>query len=614
MIASFATSPIGSTLLVQNNGLTVTGKNATVSAVRGNVLSTGGGVEFTFWGDGALNARIGLVAAGTSLESALTLAAWDLATGITYLGGSAGSNIGAATKGDTVGVKLSGTTVTYWKNGSQVGSQTVTAGTYAFAVSMSGADLFGAVNAGQWQMLNNVGVWETAVSAMDPVYLADMDYLADDLKRYEGVIEQSGLLIASAINFWPWGGDMGSGAVAQVNVYDPQGLYDGLIGGNLSGRPVKISIGDTVESATSLTRMKLDRVEAASDQMKTFHFRDAHDDLDKPVNRGVFLPSIPKLAWQTQPAIFGLAYSVPALLSNSDGSAAWLADGTVYASKVRDRGDLLEAGTWTQSGQQLNLSMPPVSPVTADVSSIAPDAPGTFKQIALDVFRRIGKRDYALTDLNALPTSGLGLYAGSAMTAANVLDTLLPSINASRWQDANGTLRFAQVVAPESKAIELPIDEADFLSDLIRVFDPAPNLTRRVAIQRNARPLTESEFVTDLTDVPMQTRVELMGSHRGQVYSSLPLPTAYAHADINPPMQSQLTSAADAQAMLDAVLSMYSVERYFFRCELPTSLNIQPGMIVAISYSRYSLVSKKCLVRSVESNPITGRQTVNLWG
>lgn len=640
--ARFAATPIGPLLLASDGGLTLTtaadGVNLQRAAV-GTVAHAAGthGAEFTLWGDADLEAAIGVLQDGGSLSAMVGGNAagigWRLDTGQVFAGGSAvASGLPAVAKGDTVGVRvlLDAGQVEFYKGGTLVHVRALPSGhAWRFAASLAApeaATLWAAVNAGQWQAAGPAAAdgWRPAAPVVPTVRISDIDHLDDDHQRWEGVVDASGISTVAALGFWPWGGgDPMQGAAAQLTLQDG-GQFDALAQQDLSGVPVAVRLFDGDEAA-DLARFAVDRLETMDDGRKVLHLRGAHDYLDDPANPGQFLPSIPALAWRTQPMVIGAVASVPYLGANSDGSVGWLADAPLaHVGEVLDRGDPMEPGTWSLAGdgQQILLEQPPVGPVVADVSSIGPGMqPASLQEFLHELFSRARAGSWSSDDAAAIDAAtgyaGVGFYAGDQVSFREALAAVLPSYGAWWWEDATGVLRFARVVDPATLAPAFAIDGSELASDLVLVPDAAPNLSRRMAYRPNARMLSAGELVTDLVDVPVWRRNELTAAWRGQVYSAQPLASRYAHADTAPPLVSVFWHAQDAQSEIDRVCGLYAQPRAFYQVELAgdRDLDPRPGQACRLTYDRYGLESGRLvLVRAVERNPVTGQVALTLWG
>lgn len=655
--ARFATNPIGPLLAVDNDGLivgTTAVTDSTDRVARSTVANTAGthGVEFAFWGDDPLSARIGVLRPTTTQASGLGVPAdsvgWVLNTGEVFVGANVvASGLPIVDKGDIVGLRidLSAGTIAFYRGATLVHSRAlpVAGSTWHFGVCLhtpgGAGKLFAAVNAGQWQAASDAALagWRAAVAAVQTVRMADHDWLSAESDtpasaRFEGIVDATGITTLAAIAFWPWGGDApAQGGAARVRVLDADGVLDTLAQSDVTAVPVAVRLGTrdgTFAGSTAVARYVCAGIEIEDDGRKTLHLTDAHDDLDEPLNRGVFLPSIPSLAWRPQPVVIGAVASVPALPANSDGSVAFLTDAQLaYVESVLDRGDALEAGTWSldPSSQQLLLEQPPVGPVTADCSSIGGAMqPATLEQFLREVFRRIGKAAWSSADAAAIDAAtgyaGVGFFAGDAVSVRAALAAVLPSYGAWWWQDGEGVLRFARIVDPAATAegdLAFDLDAADLAQDLVYIADAAPNLTRRMAYRPNARVLTPSDLVTDLVDVPHARRVELTSQYRGLVYGAGALPTRYSHADTAAPFVSTFWYQADAQAEIDRVIALYATPRRLYRWSVrgDATLAPTPGQVGRITYPRYGLdAGKQVLVRAIERNPATGDVVLTLWG
>lgn len=652
LFARFASAPIGPSMAVRDGGLTlITTANGIDGArnARSDVAHSTGvrGAEFVVWGDADVFGDIGVVLAGSSYNGAVGAVGvgWALHGGTVWVNGvQVASGLPAVAKGDVLGVRVSldggSPTIAFYKGSALVHARALAAGgSWHFAVTIApptAGGLVCAVNAGQWQAAGpaaEVG-WPAIASSQASTRLADYDYLSAGSDspahaRFEGVI-MDGIMTAAELGFWPWGGEMPSNsASASCRVLDADGALDSFAGEDLRGVPVRVRLGDeagTVAAASDVARFVLDRVEVEGEAGKTLILRDAHNDLDQPLSRGVFLPNIPGLAWKPLPVVIGAVASVPGLSTNTDGTAIYLS-GRPLASVdvVMDRGDIMEGGTFAVSpnGQQLEMNSPPVGPVVADVSSIAAGpTPATLVQALTAIFAAIGKGSWSSADAAAIDAAtgyaGVGYYDPEGRTVREALAAILPSYGAWWWQDSDGVLRFSRVIAPESY-VGLPAFEltrVDAVDDVVSVPDMAPNLTRRMAYRLNAQALGPSDLVTDMVDLPQARRDELTGFWRGQVYGAGTLAARYQHADSADPFLSCFWRAQDAQAELDRVLAIYAVPRALYHWRvIDPELAPKPGQVGLITHPRFGLAGgKRVLVRGVVRNPVTGDTTLTLWG
>lgn len=652
--ARFSDAPIGPALIAGDAGLTLTTTSDALSlsrTARGTVSHSGGshGVEFVFWGDGPLAAAIGLLQASASLSSALGAGAgsigWRLATGEIYLDGvEVDDGLPIPVKGEVVAVHFYEAPGFNFRADFYHGSVLVStidlppAATWYFGVSMASTlagDLTCAVNAGQWPVLTAAGqaAWQPPAPSVLTVRLSDWHWMTapdDDAEneRFEGVLDSAGMDTLSAVGFWPWADSVAPRAgSAQFTVRDRVDLLAPIEG----AADVRVSVKQadydgTYGDAAAVARFVLDAIEVVDDGTRLVRLRDAHDALDEPINRGVFLPYVTALAWQQQPVVIGAVASVPLLAANSDGTVGFLADAPLaHVDVVLDRGDALETGTWSiaPGNQQLLLESPPLGPVLADVSSIgAAMTPAPLEDALHQVYSRVGHGAWSSTDAAEIDAdtgyAGIGFYVGGgAMSARDARDTILANYGASCYQAPDGVLRIARLIDPDSATATAELSPARLVDDLTWLPDTAPSLSRRMGYRPNAARMDASDFVTDLVDVPIARRAELMRPYRGLVYSAVPLAARYAAAERRNPFLSMFWRQEDAQAEIDRICSLYAVERrfYLWRNAGDVALQLHPGQVVHLTYPLHGLdAGRNMLVVSVQGNRSTGRFTIKLWG
>jgi len=641
--ATFSAAPIGPGLAARDGGLTLTtlGNGLTGTARSTIALDEGPcGVECVAWGDEAHTAIVGVCTPDAPLTSALgqhsSGIGWHLAQGrITHGTTTLKSGLPAVGKHQIVGIWLDrathiircfiGHTTVY------EGSLPLT-GALHFAASLSSEDAGGlalAVNAGQWIAASPAAAagWAQAAPAPTAARIAERDYLDPAHARYEGLLVD-GLTVIESLGFWPWTDAVPASTAAQATVLDADGRLDALVMNDTIGAPVALRRLDrSTNTITPAGRWRLDAVDVIDDHRRTLTLANPHDALDQPINRSVFLPNLPALAFKPIPVVIGAVASVPALSANSDGTVRFLADTAVHVGDVMDRGDLMEPGTFSTSPdqQQLLMHSPPVGPVVCDVSSIGlsngEPQPATLQQALADLFGRVGFTAWSSSDAAAIDAAtgyaGIGYYASESTTARSALHAILASYGAWYDRDADGVLRFVRIIAPESVTPTFEINASDLIGDLKRITDEAPNLTRRVAYRPNAQALGASDLVTDLEDVPQSRRDQLTALWRGQVYAAGPLPPRYAHADSAEPFISTLWRQQDAQTEAERIIAMYAKERATHQITVNAGLNPvpTPGEIGLLRYPKYGLASGlPVLVRRVDHRAERSGITLLLWG
>lgn len=652
--ARFAVSPIGPSVVVEDGGLSLATDAAAnlARAARSDLAhSTGArGVEWTFWGEDPLQATVGLItaAASQSAEVGATTGSvgWRLHAGQLLVANSVvASGLPVPVKGDIVGmlVDLEADTVACYLNGALVDSRTVAiTGARHFAVSLASTEAGGLrciVNAGQWQgFAAALAGWPMPAAAPTLLRLATEPYMTrlDDSPAnapFLDLVAGAGLQAIASVVFWPWGSSGSRGAAGQLRLQDAEGVLDAAALGDVRDLPVRVRLvdqGAALASATAVSRHVLERIDIEDDGSKTAVLRDPHDDLDAPLHRAVFLPSInDQVAWQPQPVVIGAVRSAPMVPVNSDGSVQWISDAPLASvDRVLDRGAEILAGdgySLVAGGQQLAFDYMPVGPLVADVSSIgAGMQPATLEAALTEVFRRIKKASWAADDAAAIDVAtgyaGVGYYAGDGGTPRQALAALLASYTADWWQDGDGVLRVARLVDPDAVdpgELAFDLDWTELDGDLVVKPDLAPGLSRRMAYQPNALALASGDLITDLEQLPPATRQQLQGEFRGQVYAGGPLAARYVRAEAAAPIVSRFDRREDAQAEIDRVVALYAVPRNFYFATLRhrPDLQFRPGQVGRITYRRYGLqAGRQVLVASALTNPVTGEHTLSFWG
>ena len=466
--------------------------------------------------------------------------------------------------------------------------------------------------------------------------LADHDWLtahsdAPADTRFEGLIDPSGVTITQQLGWWPADEKPAQAAAAQVRLLDPNGVLDGVALGDISGAAVaieQVDLDGAYADKVSIARFVVDKVTVEGDMRKTLHLRDAHDQLDNVLNPGEFPESVTGPGGQTQPAVIGAVSNAPGLMTGSDGSVVWLADAPVSVAVLRDRADAMEAGTYTADSynQQLKMAWRPIGPMTADLSSIGLSSgepiPATLAQALREVFRRAGITAWSLSDAQAIDTAtgyaGIGYYAGSRTTVRQALQAILGSYGAWYYQDDTGTLRFARIVDPSLPGdADFELDGGDLAEDLTFTNDTAPALTTRMAWRPNARVMSESDFVTDIIDVPPSLRAQLTSQYAGVVTAAGVISTEYRSALDAEPYISLFWREIDAQTEVTRRAALYSGQRRTYKAVVKADVGFAPlpGQRVLMRYPKYGMdAGRKLLVRRVDRNPATGDCTCYLWG
>ncbi len=466
-----------------------------------------------------------------------------------------------------------------------------------------------------------------------PIRLADHDWMSATTDtpasvRFEGRIDTSGVTTIAQLGFWPWGSGVMQAGAAQVRLLDADGLLDAATLADLSGVPValeQVGLDGSLAEAVPVARYVVDRLIGDRAGRKTLVLLDAHDALDRIINDNTFSGGVSGLAGQRMPMSIGRVFNAPVVLTGSDGSVGWIADAPQSILLLRDRADPMEPGTWALDpfSQQILFQSPPLGPVTSDLASVSGDS---LEQCLREVMRRAGMTAWSSSDAAAIDTAtgygGIGYFATQPVTARAAMTAMLSTFGAWPWQDATGVLRLVRIVDPDTLPVALELNGAELVDDVVPTVDTAPGLSVRMAYQLNARVMRETDFVSDLVDVPPELRAQLSSPQGGIVSaaSAATLPSEYRHALDADPYPSLFWAQADAQAEIDRVVALYQKVRRNWEVSvrgLPALAAVAalPGTAVHLTSPQYGLSNgRKLLVRRVERNPVSGDIKLTLWG
>ncbi len=247
--------------------------------------------------------------------------------------------------------------------------------------------------------------------------------------------------------------------------------------------------------------------------------------------------------------------------------------------------------------------------------------PAKLERAVADIMGRCKKANWKNEELAAIDTAtayaGIGFWSREKnITARSVLPDLLENYAVAVYGAKDGQLRFVRMEDPATLTVALDMTLND-LDKVIVLPDDAVALTSRMAYRPNWSPLSNSDFVSDLLDVPVSKRLELMAKHRGVVYSSVDVSARYRLSDAQEPMESLFWRVQDAQAELDRIRTIYAVDRNFYHVVLKNDrdFNKNLGSCIRLTYSRYGLAAgKKLMLVSRRSNATTGDHLLTLWG
>jgi hypothetical protein len=207
--------------------------------------------------------------------------------------------------------------------------------------------------------------------------------------------------------------------------------------------------------------------------------------------------------------------------------------------------------------------------------------------------------------------TGQGFHAVSQITRREALNELLNGYTAGVYLSKDNVLTFARLVAPEDETATATITKNDMVSEMIVRPDTAPGLSRRMGVRRNEVILTDSDLVTDVSDVTMRLRRKLARRFRAIVASGAPLAPGYEHADQAAPVDTRLVVTADARAEITRVCGMYTKARAFYDLDLVGRSDLEVCQVVSVEYPLYGTVNM--LITRIRDLPLEDRQKVTCW-
>lgn len=246
--------------------------------------------------------------------------------------------------------------------------------------------------------------------------------------------------------------------------------------------------------------------------------------------------------------------------------------------------------------------------------------PATLEQALREILSRANLGRWWQDDAWAIDAAtgyaGVGLYADDpALTARAAIQPVLDSYTASSYVGRAGRLRVERLRDPAAEAPALRLDAGD-ISAARTLPDTAPGLSAAMGFRPNARVLGESDLVTDMVDLPMPTRRELVAEYRGIAYAGPKLAARYAEAERAAPARSLFWDRADAQREINRIAALYSVERQFVFLEIEGRLDLRPmpGQVVEVDLPENGLLAKRLLVLGVTIDSVNGDIQLRLWG
>jgi hypothetical protein len=254
-------------------------------------------------------------------------------------------------------------------------------------------------------------------------------------------------------------------------------------------------------------------------------------------------------------------------------------------------------------------------------SALIERLPGLLTWIAVTKTGRLtaSQLDTAGT-ITALDTAApykLGRYISpdEPLMASALVQEIMDSFCGDVYTDKDGKLAVWRL-EPPAGAPAFRWTEADMLAPIVRTPDTAPGLTTTIGFARNYAQHSTGELAGSVQNATVGSELSLAFQSRT---AAVALAAPYAQAAAAPPMVTLLTDAAQAQAEIDRVATIYAVPRFFYDVQVMIDaadvLAVQPGTIVNLRAPTLDLEAGKSLaVVSVEAQLGANAATLRLWG
>jgi hypothetical protein len=260
------------------------------------------------------------------------------------------------------------------------------------------------------------------------------------------------------------------------------------------------------------------------------------------------------------------------------------------------------------------------APLLDDVQGIT--LPNYLQEV---VFRTVESLDNLSTsDLEAIDsTSIIGFHASEPVTALSVIRKALDSFASEIYSDRNGNLRFARLRDPAEDVATFRIGPDRLLDPPSVTVDSAPGLTTQATARKNWYQFRDSDFVDNITAVPLELRQALTQQGQFTLQAQLPetFPRLYQHAIEAEPLDSLCDSRQVVANEIQRVVDLYREPRLLVDVEIGLDPDefVEINDVVLLQYPRYGFdAGVNFLVVGVE-DVITGKEgrrraRLTLWG
>jgi hypothetical protein len=262
--------------------------------------------------------------------------------------------------------------------------------------------------------------------------------------------------------------------------------------------------------------------------------------------------------------------------------------------------------------------------ITQNVLLLGPGLDRLLQQLYVER----GPIDYADYDTNggaAAIDAATGYVAGLSISpdetpsVKEAAKPLLDSFGACVYQTRAGKVTAFRLTAPElATSVTGTLTRTNFAGYLTPKQDLAENLTTRAQGTRNVDPATASDFQgQSLQDVPQLVRNLLMAKFQTTCTAGVVVSSMYSAANRAQPLQTCLDRAADIQAEITRVCSLYTSPRHFYTGKVfsPLGTLFEIGQVWNVIYPTGNLTTgKQLVIVGVQEEPTEEISTLTFWG
>lgn len=262
--------------------------------------------------------------------------------------------------------------------------------------------------------------------------------------------------------------------------------------------------------------------------------------------------------------------------------------------------------------------------ITQNVLLLGPGLDWMLQRLFIQ-FGPLSLDDYDSSGAVAIDTDtgyqcGLAYSENETPSCASAAQPLLDSFGASLYETRAGEIGTFRLTPPEdATAIAGTLTVTNFSGYLIPTEDLAENLSSRAVGTRNVNPCTDSDFANvSLSQVPQIVRNLLKASFQTSCVAGVVLAGKYsAYANNAAPLQTCLDLAADVQAEITRVNSLYVSPRHFYVGTVfsPPGTLYEIGQVWNVIYPTGVLTAgQQLVIIAVDEQPTEELTTLTFWG